>query len=225
MIKKVFVLFCCFYSLSASADVSFACKESQAQFVLNQPKAWLDDVVVSKKDANIVLSLKQEKTKMETRFFKIEPEYVFHPVLKKDIEVVSKKEILWGLLSPGRQLVLPGCDVSVLEEHVELRQNIVLWSSNLEWGWPDGESAFWNQKLWNRGTPLGKELTYVALFDVFSNQSFYGIGCYAATKIIYSFGMLDYYKRVNPNEEKYNRLVSLLWSDGDPLVNIEPPEM
>lgn len=40
--------------------------------------------------------------------------------------------------------------------------------------------------------------------------------------MVYSFAILDYYKRVNKNLKKYNKVLKYLNRDKDPLLEIEP---
>ena len=62
--------------------------------------------------------------------------------------------------------------------------------------WPDGGSAKWNMKYWERGTPKAGFPLHEAINDVFNNQQRYSIGCYAAAKIVMIQGLLDYYRRI-----------------------------
>lgn len=160
-----------------------------------------------------------------TKDFNLVEDAVFQPVLNKKIFIASKKEILLSLTYPGRLTMISSCNINSLKEHIGIRQNIVLWASNLSWEWPDGESAFWNKKLWHFGTPHNLNKTYEALYDSFLNQKKYGIGCYTATKMVYVFSILDYYKRVNPNSKKFHKILKILNFDNDPLVHIEPGVM
>lgn len=140
----------------------------------------------------------------------------------KGVQTVSQKEIVLALLHPGRQTLAP-CDASEFREHVGIRQNIVAWAERLSWGWPDGGPAKWNNRLWRAGTP--KKDTAKAIHDAFVQQDSYAIGCYTATKMVVAQGVLDYYKRVNPNPAKFTKVLARLESDKDPLVDIEPPVM
>lgn len=162
-----------------------------------------------------------ESTKIKNDF-DLNDDLVFHPVLNKHIFISSKKEILLSLTYPGRLTIIDACNINSLKEHIGIRQNIVLWSSNLSWQWPDGESAFWNKKFWHFGTPHNLNKTYEALYDSFLNQTKYGIGCYTAIKMVYVFSILDYYKRVNPNSKKFKKVLKNLTIDHDPLVHVEP---
>lgn len=145
----------------------------------------------------------------------------------EEVSTVSLKEILLSLLQHGRLTVFKGGEGSVaaLREHLELRQHIVAWAQNLSWGWPDGGSAYWNNRLWDRGTPRAVSLTHAALLDTLTNQKAYGIGCYTAAKMVYAGAILDFYQRVRRNPGKAQRVLKALWSDGDPLVGIEPGAM
>lgn len=145
----------------------------------------------------------------------------------KAMSTVSQKEILLSLLQHGRLTVFSGSEGSVdaLREHILLRQHIVAWAQNLSWGWPDGGSAYWNKRLWDRGTPRSVALTHAALLDTLTNQEAYGIGCYTAAKMVYAGAILDFYQRVVLNKGKAQRVLKALWSDGDPLVGIEPGAM
>lgn len=154
--------------------------------------------------------------------FNLSNDKVYLPTLKKYLFVASKKEIILALSYPGRLTQIDSCNIKDLQEHVGIRQNIVLWSSELSWQWPDGDHAFWNKKLWTSGTPNQLNHTYEALYDSFLNQKKYGIGCYTATKMVYAFAVLDYYKRVNPNKIKFDNIMKDLLRDNDPLVAIEP---
>lgn len=140
----------------------------------------------------------------------------------KAVQTVSQKEIALALLHPGRKTEAP-CDVTEFREHVGIRQNIVAWAERLSWGWPDGGPAKWNKRLWRNGTPLND--TAKAIHDAFVRQADYAIGCYTATKMVVAQGVLDYYKRIRPNQEKLKKVLSRLEADKDPLVDIEPPAM
>lgn len=167
--------------------------------------------------------------------FNIEKETKSIPARDGTIEtkVTSKKEILLALLYPGRLTKFntqSACQPNSLLEHVELRQNIVLWGQNLDWGWPNGDYAYWNKKYWDDGTPILKndnktEDLVVAVRDMFINQQLYAIGCYTASKAVYLQAIIDYYARVNPNKEKLQLIVDKLLTDGEPFVDIEPPSM
>ncbi len=167
--------------------------------------------------------------------FKLEKEKVKIPTNNGEqvVSVVSRKEILLSLLYPGRLTKFENkqaCQADSLKEHIELRQNIVLWGQKLAWIWPDGEPAYWNKKYWNKGTPILNDSNQVddlvvATRDLFLNQNLYAIGCYTASKAVYLQAVLDYYARVRPNREKLDSIVKTLMVDREPLVDIEPQAM
>ena len=136
------------------------------------------------------------------------------------VDVTSRAEIALALMAVGRVRNYP-CLVKAFEQEVGLRQSVVGWASVLEWHWPDGESAQWNKRLWDQGSPLGgKAGAVAALRDAFEHQSLYSIGCYTATKLVYAQAYLDYYARKRPQE--FPIALEALATDGDPLVDVEP---
>ena len=164
------------------------------------------------------------------REFSIKDRFVRLPAKNgkfRRVATVSKKEILLALLQHGRLTEFSGenCNLRALKELVGLRQNIVAWSENLNWVWPDGESAEWNEKYWHRGTPLREIQMHEAVVDAFMNQGKYSIGCYTATKLVIVQGVLDYYRRVSNDHLRQKQIETSLLSDQEPLVNIEPGAM
>ncbi len=145
----------------------------------------------------------------------------------RKVSTVSKKEILLALLQHGRLTEFKGadCDIEVLKDHVGIRQNIVAWAENLEWGWPDGNSATWNKKYWKRGTPRRGVPLHVAVADVFLRQDKYSIGCYTATKLAMLQGVLDYFRRIKRDRAQTKQVEDRLLADREPLVGIEPGKM
>lgn len=145
----------------------------------------------------------------------------------KQIQTVSKKEILLALLQHGRLTEFKGgaCDIEALKDHVGIRQNTVAWSENLQWAWPDGGSAQWNKKYWKRGTPKPGYPLHQAINDLFLHQNRYSIGCYTATKLVVIQGALDYYRRIKPDPVRQNLLKQRLSVDREPLAGIEPGRM
>lgn len=117
------------------------------------------------------------------------------------------------------------CSPESLVDHVGIRQNIVAWSENLNWVWPNSGKARWNSKYWTRGTPNPGVPLHTAIMDAFLHQNKYAIGCYTATKLVVVQGMLDYYTRVKPDPVRTRRLEDVLLSDGEPLSGIEPRNM
>lgn len=140
------------------------------------------------------------------------------------VMTVSRKEIVLALLQHGRLTELKGaaCSVDALADHVALRQNIVAWAETLRWGWPDGGPAQWNNDYWSRGTPKQGVSLREALDDAFVNQNAYAIGCYTATKLVFVKGVMDYYDRVRESPTLARLIQTRLFSDRDPLSDIEP---
>ena len=143
------------------------------------------------------------------------------------VAVVSQKEILLAMLQKGRttQFSDGACQIEALRDQLGLRQNIVAWSTQLAWGWPDGESAQWHRKYWDNGTPRADVKLDEALHDVFSNQSEYSFGCYTAIKISYAHAILDYYQRLSKKPHLAQLIRQRLMHDQEPLVGIEPTTM
>lgn len=166
----------------------------------------------------------------ESPYFRHNPEVLLHKPGTGMVPVSSITEILAAMLSPGRTSTVDlttssgQCSFDELEEHLAIRQNITLWSTALSWVFPDGGPAKWNTNFWNKGTPLQSTtaFTVAAFADPFLNPKSYEIGCYTATKLVIAQAFLDYYSRLNPNPRKLEKVVQLLWSDKDPLVDIEP---
>ncbi len=145
----------------------------------------------------------------------------------RTVQTVSRKEVLAALLHPGRLTVFSGtgCHIDALRDQVAVRQNIVAWAEILEWGWPEGGPAEWNTALWTRGTPNPGVPLHDALLDAFANQSKYAIGCYTASKLVYSHAVYDYYRRVKGDAKQAELVRARLLEDADPLVGIEPGRM
>ena len=139
----------------------------------------------------------------------------------KKINTVSQKEIMLAYLYKGRKTSFEGsdCGFGQFLDSLALRQKIVAYSQNLAWGWPEGGPAKWNNSFWKKGTPLKKELTFKALQDALANQKNYEIGCYTATKLVFAQAYADFYKN---NKNSPQTILNVLWSDNDPLVDVEP---
>ncbi|BBJ00283.1 hypothetical protein FGKAn22_19750 [Ferrigenium kumadai] len=146
---------------------------------------------------------------------------------KRKVVTVSKKEILLTLLQHGRLTEFKGdaCDVQALKEHIGIRQNITAWAEDLNWVWPDGSPAKWNDKYWDHGTPKPGYPLHEALNDVFMNQDKYSIGCYTASKLLMVQGVLDYFRRIKKDRVQQERVKQRLLADHDPLRYIEPGRM
>lgn len=166
----------------------------------------------------------------ERKEYSIQNELVDMPTSSgktEKVATVSKKEIVLAMLQHGRHTIFSGenCSAKSFIDHVGIRQNTVLWSQKLQWGWPDGGPAYWNIKFWYRGTPHAFVKITDAFMDSFLNQKLYGIGCYTATKLAMAHAVLDYYNRVSPNDVLLEKVIQNLMADGEPLVNIEPRKM
>lgn len=225
----------------AHADVLFRCP-SNALVLQRALPAYLKalkipaHLVVQKMDkASGTLTLALNTAREDTRtldFFSrrdlsLSTEPVRQPIAGgrlRTVITVSRKEIVLALLQHGRQTEFKAraCSLEALSDHVGLRQNIVAWAEDLNWIWPDGGTAKWHSKYWKRGTPKPGVPVHVAFRDLFLNQHKYSIGCYAATKIVFAQGFLDYYRRVKPDRGRARRVEAALMADGEPLVDIEP---
>ena len=142
----------------------------------------------------------------------------------RTVLTASRREILFGLLHPGRVTEAP-CSIEALREHIGVRQSIAGWAERMQLGWPNGGPAKWQNKFWHKGTPKGSVVA--ALHDVFLNQQKYEVGCYTASKLAIAQGVLNYYSQPGHPERKETlaAIKTRLWSDGDPLVDIEPGAM
>lgn len=223
--------------------VLFSCEKEKLSKIETQFDAYLTELeilpewfVKTKKESQLVYTLASpaDETDTTTLFsnpkYKIKNDVVDIPVQPgkfKKLETVSKKEIVLSLLQHGRTTELSGksCDFQVFKENVEIRQNIVMWSEDLNWVWPNGDPAFWNKDYWVKGTPPDHVKLTEAFNDMFFNQAKYSIGCYTASKMVFSQAILDYYNRVNPNPEKLKLIEERLRLDKDPLVQVDPPDM
>jgi hypothetical protein len=143
------------------------------------------------------------------------------------VNTVSRKEILLALLQHGRTTTLSGtrCNIESLADLVGLRQNIVAWAQNLNWGWPDGGYARWNRKYWIRGTPKHGVPLRTAFLNAFLQQEKYSIGCYTAAKLLMVHSVLDYYHRIKSDPQAAQLVEATLLADGEPLIGIEPANM
>ncbi|WP_035861261.1 hypothetical protein, partial [Cupriavidus sp. SK-3] len=145
----------------------------------------------------------------------------------RKVTTVSKKEILLALMQHGRLTEFRGsaCDIKALHDHIGARQNIVAWAEHLGWVWPNGDSARWNRRFWNEGTPKPGTALTAALMDAFLTQRQYAIGCFTATKLVIAHGITDYYGRVKPDTALARLVQDRLLADGDALVRVEPARM
>lgn len=146
---------------------------------------------------------------------------------KRKVTTVSKKEILLALLQHGRLTEFKdgACDLQALQDHIGIRQNIAAWGETLNWKWPNGGPAKWNDKYWKRGTPKVGVPLHRAIDDAFMDPHKYAIGCYTSSKLLMVQGALDYFRRIRKDSEQQQRLEHRLLKDGEPLTNIEPGRM
>jgi hypothetical protein len=147
--------------------------------------------------------------------------------IQRQVNTVSRKEILLALMQHGRLTEFSGaaCSAEALEDHVEVRRNIVAWAEQLQWKWPSGRGATWNQRYWTYGTPVPGVALSEAVDDIFRHQDQYAFGCYTATKIAVVHGILDYYGRIKNQPDHVALVESRLLVDDEPLVDIEPGSM
>lgn len=225
--------------------IRFSCNPSQLKNIESSMETYFSslgittDLVVKKVDRTngaIVYTLNTPKEDSNTLNLKdraelqIQDDIVSLPTKhggEKNIQTVSKKEILLALLQNGRitEFKNGACDIEALKDHVGIRQNTVAWAENLMWVWPDGGAAKWNKKYWSRGTPKRGYPLHEALNDIFINQNQYSIGCYTATKLVMIQGVLDYYRRIKKDQAQLKLLENRLSINKDPLVSIEPGKM
>lgn len=144
----------------------------------------------------------------------------------KQVPTVSQKEILLALLHPGRLTTYKGadCGLEALKDDVGVRQNIVAWGQTMNFGWPEGGPAKWNEAYWIKGTPKDGVNLHEALTDMFIAPTKYEIGCHTAAKMVIANAVLDYYTRVKGSSAQAANVTAALMRDGDPLVAIEPGE-
>ncbi len=145
----------------------------------------------------------------------------------RSVSTVSLKEILLALMQHGRLTEFSGasCSVDALVEHLQVRQNIVAWVERTAWNWPDGGYAEWNKAHWAGAGVRNPRKLFDAFEDVFLNQSKYAFGCYAAIKLAYAFGVMDFYHRVHKDPKTLAAIQQRLNADGHPLSDIEPYAM
>lgn len=232
-------------ALHADEGIRFSCEPDRLSHIKAGMATYLaflgiaPDLVVKRTDQTsgaLVFTLNTPRDDFDTLRLKNRPEFAIHDRVvrlpakngkMRKVVTVSRKEILLALLQHGRLTEFSGenCDLDTLKELVGMRQNIVAWSENLNWVWPDGEGAEWNAQYWRRGTPLSGVSLHAAFGDVFKNQSKYAIGCYTAAKLVMVQGILDYYRRVKHDPVRQKLVEARLAFDQDPLVDVEPGKM
>lgn len=232
-------------SLAVDEGIRFSCTPEQLPAIELGMDSYLDslgippDLVIKKSNpqqGSLLYTLNTPGNDFSTLNFAERPEFKIHDDIvslptrygkEKKVAVVSKKEILLALLQHGRLTEFKGdaCTIEALQDHVGIRQNTTAWAENLNWVWPDGDYAQWNKAYWNRGTPQPGVPLHEALNDAFINPESYSFGCYTSAKMVVVQGMLDYYRRVKKDPLKLQRVEKRLYSDHDPLVDIEPGAM
>lgn len=244
MLKKILTLFFVLlpiYSLQACADeygIFYNCTKDEINNIEHKlvnlfTNEKINEYVVFKNITDEVLQIYIPKNYAvgSNMYVKLNPIYeIKDEVVIKNIDghilretVPSKKEILISMLYPGRKTILEGksgCDVNSLDKILTTRQNVVFWTKKATWGWPDGESATWNDTLWNSGTPISLRKSFN---DMFTHQNKYKIGCYTATKAIYIQSFLDTYSHSFPKD--YAKVEMALNRNSEPFVGVEPNEM
>lgn len=143
---------------------------------------------------------------------------------RKAILTVSKKEIIYAMLQSGRTSTFAGkaCDIRAVVDHVNIRQNIVAWSENLAWLWPDGDYAQWNEDYWKDGMPTSAHTLREAVHNAFEEKRSYSIGCYTAIKLVLIQAILDYFHRIKKDKGAVKTIEAVLLHDNRPVQNIEP---
>lgn len=229
--------------MPAQADVVFSgCSDSQLQTLKDDLPFYLAQIGALKgtrtsisPEGTMVLSLKTTPLQGTLRLHEdlaldLSDERLELPLSgggTRSVITVSQAEVAYAMAAPGRTIAYndSACEVEAFKDEIGLRQNIVAWAESLEWKWPEGGPAKWNNALWDRGTPLQLTKTREALWDVFSHQEKYSIGCYTASKLVYTFATLDYYHRVAKKPHVEEAVLAKLLRNNDPLTNIEPGAM
>ncbi len=207
---------------------------SKLGFVLTTPDNDTNTVNLSKrKEYNIeddIVELPTQKTKKtyttvtENGVSRVVPKYLTIEG-KRSVHTVSKKEIALSLFQHGRlsEFNNEGCNIQAFKDQIGIRQNTAAWTEELSWGFPDGKGSAWNPKYWD-DSPLPKRNTapHVAINDIFMYPDKYSMGCYSASKVVMSQGLLDYYTRVRPDPEKLAKIEKAMLVDKAPLRDVEP---
>jgi hypothetical protein len=228
----------------AESGVMFTCAPAQIARLERDMAAYLRDLGLNEREVvktepdggTLIYTLATPEADTDTLSLKDRKEYRIRGERVRlpgkggkyrSVSTVSRKEILLALLQHGRLTRFSGaaCVLDALREHVGVRQNVVAWTRQLSWGWPDGGPARWNTRVWHSGTPLARVSLDRALLDPFLNQQQYDIGCYTASKLSYAHAVLDYYVRVRQDAGKAALVRARLLQDGEPLVGVEPAAM
>ena len=148
---------------------------------------------------------------------------------KKTLALVSQKEILATMLQPGRAFVFSGplCKVETLKEQLALRQNVVYWGLRADWVFPEDKiyryntGDYWQVMQGDDWTLKPGIRVSQAIADAFVGKFSYQIGCTSACRFIFTHGILDFYRAVQPNPAAVTRLEQAL-DPRRPFVDIAP---
>ena len=243
LIKNILILLCLFISQNVfSEGLVFECNKQDLNKIEIELNQYFSDLGVQSDFFNkqtfensLQFTLKNKVRDTSTLYlswnplYKIEDEILYLPSNNgiKEIKTVSKKEIVLALMQSGRQTIFSGksCNVEAFEDHISVRQMIGAWAEHLHWKFPDGEKAEWNEAYWKDGMLKTDKPLVSAISDFFINQDKCSVGCYTATKIVIIQGILDYYQRIKNDPQRTDQITTILKSNGDVLVNIEPESM
>lgn len=229
-----------------NSGLSFSCSPEGLKTVQKEMAAWfialgIDPSLVVQKgrpeQGNLLYTLNTPESDTTTFDFYKRPQYQlkddtltlnYADGKKREIKAVSQKEILLAFMQHGRLTEFKDgdCSISVLKDHIGVRQRIAAWTENTWWNWPGDNNpgaTAWNYDLWTHdGTPKKGVSAQAAFADVFTNPLKYAPYCYTASKLTVTNGILDYYKYVKNDPATLDKLETRLWLDGDPLVDIDP---
>lgn len=236
------ICFLCFAPLATADGLVFQCEDHQLLEIQKQVDHYLKELginrniyQVSTQSNQLQYQLKSPHQDTSTLYLRWNPIFDIHEEKislpssngYREVNTVSKKEITLALMQSGRKTLFKGkaCHFEALQDHIHVRQMIVAWAEHLQWTFPDGDSAKWNDAYWTDGTLKAGKPLLEAMTDFFINPEKCSVGCYTATKIVIIQGVLDYYQRVKKDLEKANQIKKNLRSDGEVLVDIEPESM
>jgi hypothetical protein len=140
------------------------------------------------------------------------------------LPLVSPKEIVAALLSPGRLTELKGGHGSVdkLKDHIGIRQNTARWAQRACWEYAAQADVVYDPQKWQ----VGKDgwalkpgvLAHEAVADAFVSALQYKMGCQRACRFIMVQGIMDYYAHVKGDGVMLSRLNGL--AAGRPINDI-----
>lgn len=148
---------------------------------------------------------------------------------KKTLALVSQKEILAAMLQRGRAFIFSGarCQVEALKEQLALRQNVVYWGLRADWVFPEDKvyryntGDYWQVMRGDDWTLKPGIRPSQAIADAFVGRFSYQIGCTSACRFIFTHGILDFYRAVQPNPSAQSRLEQVL-DPRRPFADIAP---